>query len=184
MARINTNMASEFWFYSQLHRLGYEAYITLGNTKAIDIVVVLNDKNKTRLTFDVKGKESFESGTYQYLPKEEKENHFFVFVGLQIIKNKNSKKIDFYDNVQCYIIDAKNLHLVAFNWAAKSSDAKGYGLDPIFFFFVKSYGDEIIRDQRLNGVLKMLKIKEVDFKKYNKIIMTLNDFELRYYKNK
>ena len=39
MAREQTGIAGEFWFFSQLHRLGYTAYITLGNTKAIDIIL-------------------------------------------------------------------------------------------------------------------------------------------------
>jgi hypothetical protein len=68
MSRINTNMASEFWFFSQLHRLRYETYITLGNTKRTDILVHLS--NKTVLSFDVKGKESFRSGTYAWLSEE------------------------------------------------------------------------------------------------------------------
>jgi hypothetical protein len=32
MRKEQTGITGEFWFFSQLHRLGYEAYITLGNT--------------------------------------------------------------------------------------------------------------------------------------------------------
>jgi hypothetical protein len=35
-----TNLASEFFVMSMLHRLGMDAHLTLGNKKAVDIVVV------------------------------------------------------------------------------------------------------------------------------------------------
>jgi hypothetical protein len=48
----NTNLAAEFHVLSVLHRLGFHASLTLGNRKAIDIVV----ETETRtLTIDVKG---------------------------------------------------------------------------------------------------------------------------------
>ena len=36
----DTNLASEFFVMSELHRLGLDAHLTLGNKKAVDIVVV------------------------------------------------------------------------------------------------------------------------------------------------
>ena len=36
----NTNLASEFYVMSVLYRLGFDANLTLGNKKAVDIVVV------------------------------------------------------------------------------------------------------------------------------------------------
>lgn len=48
----NTNLAAEFYVLSVLHRLGLSASITLGNRKAVDIVV----ESRGRLfTIDVKG---------------------------------------------------------------------------------------------------------------------------------
>jgi hypothetical protein len=35
----NTNLASEFHVMAILHRLGHDAYLTLGNKKGVDIVV-------------------------------------------------------------------------------------------------------------------------------------------------
>ncbi|MFC1789277.1 hypothetical protein ACFLZE_05135 [Thermodesulfobacteriota bacterium] len=35
--KYNTNLAAEFHVLSILHRLGYEATLTLGNKKAVDI---------------------------------------------------------------------------------------------------------------------------------------------------
>ena len=104
-----TGIAGEFWFFSQLHRLGYEAYITFGNTKAIDITVKLKEKDSF-LTFDVKSKINF-NGSYMYLDNvKQKENHFVVFIDLQFEKELNSKKeltgkcilLDY--NPRCYIV--------------------------------------------------------------------------------
>ena len=37
----NTNLASEFYVLSMLYRLGFDANLTLGNKKSVDITVVL-----------------------------------------------------------------------------------------------------------------------------------------------
>lgn len=49
----NTNLASEFYVMSVLYRLGLDAYLTFGNKKAIDIVVVRAPGDA--ITIDVKG---------------------------------------------------------------------------------------------------------------------------------
>ncbi len=54
MPKEKTGLAGEFWFFSQLQRLGYQAFITLGNTKAVDIAIKLNTGKI--LTFEVKSK--------------------------------------------------------------------------------------------------------------------------------
>ena len=38
MTNYNTNLASEFYVLSMLHRLGSDASLTLGNKKSVDIV--------------------------------------------------------------------------------------------------------------------------------------------------
>jgi hypothetical protein len=48
----NTNLASEFYVMSVLYRLGLDANLTLGNKKAVDIVVVLAPGDT--VTIDVK----------------------------------------------------------------------------------------------------------------------------------
>ncbi len=53
MKPYNTNLASEYYVLSTLYRLGFDAYITLGNKKSIDIILNLNDKKQ--ITIDVKG---------------------------------------------------------------------------------------------------------------------------------
>ena len=50
-----TNLASEFYVLSMLNRLGYDAYLTLGNKKSIDIVVDRGGKN---IYVEVKGVKS------------------------------------------------------------------------------------------------------------------------------
>src|SRR5260370_26874444 len=101
-------MASEFWFYSQLHRLGYEAYITLGNTKAIDMAVKLN--NRKVLTFDVKSKLKL-GGSFMNFKKELfSKDHYFAFVDLKTEKDKNGKvKFNGHPNLvepDCFIIES------------------------------------------------------------------------------
>ena len=40
----NTGIASEYYILAQLYRLGYEAYVSLGNKKSIDIRIVKDEK--------------------------------------------------------------------------------------------------------------------------------------------
>ena len=53
MSKYNTNLASEFHVLSMLHRLGLDAFLTLGNKKTVDILVT-NEKGDI-ITIDVKG---------------------------------------------------------------------------------------------------------------------------------
>jgi hypothetical protein len=52
-SKYNTNLAAEFYVLSMLHRLGAEATLTLGNKKAVDIVIVRESGDA--VTIDVKG---------------------------------------------------------------------------------------------------------------------------------
>jgi hypothetical protein len=73
----NTNLASEFYVLSVLHRLGVSATITLGNKKSVDIVIA-DDVGATR-TVDVKGLAGKTCWPVDNL-KPGQENHFIVFV--------------------------------------------------------------------------------------------------------
>ncbi len=53
MTKYNTNLASEFYVLSCLHRLGATANLTLGNKKGVDIVVVRDSGDA--VTVEVKG---------------------------------------------------------------------------------------------------------------------------------
>jgi hypothetical protein len=73
--RYNTGMAAEFYVLSMLRRLGVNALITLGNQKAVDILV---EKDGKTLTIDVKGlagKDAFPVANYTAKP-----DHYLVFV--------------------------------------------------------------------------------------------------------
>jgi hypothetical protein len=78
MSNYNTNLASEFYVLSTLHRLGVDASLTLGNKKAVDIFVIQSNGNT--VTVDVKGV----SGQYDWpadnIELPGKENHIFVLV--------------------------------------------------------------------------------------------------------
>jgi hypothetical protein len=78
MSKYDTNLASEFYVLSLLHRLGAEPSLTLANKKAIDIYVAApNDEFRT---IDVKGI----AGKYDWPASNVKEtsrsNHFYVLV--------------------------------------------------------------------------------------------------------
>ena len=76
MSTDSTNLASEFYVLSVLHRLGANAALTLGNKKAVDIIVACGAGHL--VTIDVKGsagKTGWFVGNVAVQP-----NHFVVFV--------------------------------------------------------------------------------------------------------
>lgn len=77
MKGYNTNLAAEFYVLSMLHRLGFDASLTLGNKKSVDIVVVR--ETGTVVTVDVKGLAGKTSWPVDNVKKKAK-GHFLVFV--------------------------------------------------------------------------------------------------------
>ncbi len=77
MSGYNTNLASEFYVLSVLHRLGADANLTLGNKKSVDIAVVKDAGNS--ITVDVKGLAGKTSWPVDNV-KQAKRNHYLVFV--------------------------------------------------------------------------------------------------------
>lgn len=73
----NTNLAAEFHVLSILHRLGADANLTLGNKKAVDIVVVRGAGDT--VTIDVKGLAGRTGFPVDNVGKG-KEGHFVVLV--------------------------------------------------------------------------------------------------------
>ena len=61
----NTNRASEYYVLSVLYRLDLNAYLTLGNKKAIDTVIDFGDR---LCTVDVKGLAGKHSGPWTVSP--------------------------------------------------------------------------------------------------------------------
>ena len=77
MTNYNTNLASEFYVLSMLHRFGCNASLTLGNKKSVDIVVVRESGDV--VTIDVKGLAGKTSWPVDNVKKVAKD-HFLVFV--------------------------------------------------------------------------------------------------------
>jgi hypothetical protein len=75
--KYNTNLAAEFFVLSMLHRLGLDANLTLGNKKAVDIVIVRGPRNF--VTVDVKGLAGTTSWPVDNV-KVKADDHFLVFV--------------------------------------------------------------------------------------------------------
>src|SRR5687767_203399 len=80
-AKYNTNLASEFYAMSVLYRLGCDAHLTLGNKKAVDIVVVRGPGDV--VTLDVKavvGKTDWLAGSPEAVARG---NHFVALSTVQ-----------------------------------------------------------------------------------------------------
>lgn len=71
----NTGIASEYYVLSLLYRLGYEAYITLGNKKSVDIRVIKEEKT---ISLDVKAVQGYSSLIVNNVTA--KNNHYIVFL--------------------------------------------------------------------------------------------------------
>ena len=71
----NTGIASEYYIASLLFRQGYEAYISSGNMKSVDIRVI---KNSKAISIDVKAVQGYSSLIVNNVT--EQPDHFIVFV--------------------------------------------------------------------------------------------------------
>jgi hypothetical protein len=80
MSAYHTNLAAEFHVLSMLYRCGADAYLTSGNTKAVDIVVVLPSG---QTTIDVKGIAGPHDWPCDNLRLPAPENHFLVLVSFE-----------------------------------------------------------------------------------------------------
>jgi hypothetical protein len=78
MTRYNTNLAAEFYVLSMLYRLGVDAALTLGNKKAVDIIVANEDSTIT--TIEVKGLVKRYDWPADNIYEFQKPQHFYVLV--------------------------------------------------------------------------------------------------------
>lgn len=98
--KYNTNLASEFFVLSMLYRLGFDATLTLGNKKSVDIVVLKNSGDI--LTIDVKGIAGTTLWPTDNVRKFAK-NHFLIFVSFL-------GKIDNYSiQPEIYVVPSEHL---------------------------------------------------------------------------
>jgi len=94
----NTGIAAEYYVLSMLFRQGYEAYLTLGNKKSVDIRVV---GNTNTITVDVKAVQGYSSlivNNVAALP-----NHYIVFLIY------NNKFIDVTYIPEVYIVPSQDI---------------------------------------------------------------------------
>ena len=73
---INTNLASEYHVLSMLYRLGFNAFLTLGNKKSVDIII---DHDGETITVDVKGLQGTTNFPIDNWTKIDNK-HFLIFV--------------------------------------------------------------------------------------------------------
>ena len=81
MPKYNTNLASEFYVLSMLHRLGVDAALTLGNKKAVDIIIANEDK--TIITVEVKGLVKAYDWPADNIHQFSDTQHFYVLVSFE-----------------------------------------------------------------------------------------------------
>jgi len=81
MTKYNTNLAAEFYVLSMLHRLGADAALTLGNKKAVDIIVA--NESRTITTIDVKGLEGRYDWPADNIHLLQDSQHFYVLVSFE-----------------------------------------------------------------------------------------------------
>ena len=100
MTTYNTDLASEFYVLSMLHRLDCDASLTLGNKKSVDIVVVRESRDV--ITVDVKGLAGTTSWPVDNVKKIAKD-HFLVFVSFL------GKIVDHSVPPEVYVVPSKRL---------------------------------------------------------------------------
>lgn len=81
MTRYNTNLAAEFYVLSCLQRIGLTANLTLGNKKAVDIVVVRDAGDA--VTVEVKGVAKRYDWPANNLATDHPDSHFVVLVSFE-----------------------------------------------------------------------------------------------------
>lgn len=81
MTTYNTNLAAEFYVLSMLHRVGADAALTLGNKKAIDIIVAI--EGRKTITIDVKGLEGRYDWPADNIRLLNDPQHFYVLVSFE-----------------------------------------------------------------------------------------------------
>ena len=81
MSKENPSLASELHVLSTLHRLGFEAFLTLGDRKMADIVV--RSIKGDLLTIDVKGVAKKQDWPADNIRAPKKGNHFIILVSYE-----------------------------------------------------------------------------------------------------
>ena len=108
MKEYDTNLSSEYYVLSLLYRQNFDAYITLGNKKAIDIII--KNFNNEIITIDVKGlrgKTSFPVDNIT--PDKINETHFIIFISFL------GKILNFNTIPELYVVPSKNIEALTYS---------------------------------------------------------------------
>lgn len=97
----DTGIASEYHVLSLLHRQGFEAYMSTGNRKSVDIRVVSGDKT---ISIDVKAVQGYSSLIVNNV--KPKDNHFIIFLIY------NNKFADINTMPELYIVPSANIEQI------------------------------------------------------------------------
>lgn len=110
----NTGAASEYYVLSLLYRQGYEAYISTGNMKSVDIRVVHKDRT---LSIDVKAVQGYSSLIVNNV--RGKDNHYIVF----LIYNNKFEDITIMPDL--YIVPSSHIKTIAKSYGDQKRVFKG-----------------------------------------------------------
>lgn len=110
----DTGVASEYYVLSLLYRKGYEAYITSGNKKSVDIRVVHNGQT---LSIDVKAVQGYTSLIVNNV--HAKDNHYIVF----LIYNNKFRDVSIMPEL--YIMPSDHVDRVAKSYGEQRRITKG-----------------------------------------------------------
>lgn len=78
----NSNLASEFYVLSVLHRLGLDAALSMGNKKSVDLTVVRDEGDA--VTIDVKASATRADWILgKHKPPKYPDRHFLILVGYE-----------------------------------------------------------------------------------------------------
>ncbi|EPX4135790.1 hypothetical protein ACW0FU_004331 [Vibrio vulnificus] len=111
----DTGIAAEYFVLSQLYRRGFEAYLSQGNKKSIDIRVITNTGKS--ISIDVKAVRGYSSLVVNNVV--EAENHFVVCV---VYNNKFSDTSTFPD---VFVIPSHKIPELRKEWKAEKRLMKG-----------------------------------------------------------
>lgn len=130
----NTGIASEYLILSMLYRQDYEAYLSNGNKKSIDIRVI--NKNGKPISIDVKSVRGYSSLVVNNV--ESKADHFIVFVIY------NNKFDDLSEIPEIFIVPSFEISMIAETYGEEKRVLKGKLLDykNKWEFLESSFGEE------------------------------------------
>lgn len=116
MSREKTNLASEFYVLSVLNRLQADAYLTLGNKKSVDIVVVR--PNGETVDIEVKAVAGQNDWTVGELESENPKRHFVVLVSFE------NKLDDIPASPSCWVLPYRSAKRLVVKYETKKGVRK------------------------------------------------------------